>query len=222
MSYSTKAFVLEASVLSEQQLMGTSSTGGMFQPDIESATAAARKLRDETLPTFYQKIDDFNTSLSNLPDTFEKAGSKFVSGGLSGPNLAKIGAASLIAGAGIGTSAALANRIFGKKKKKKRSGEFLAAATNPYFRSAADIGGATGATAGTLGGLLGGRYAGTKAADALKLGQDSFGRTALQIGGQALGTVLGGTVGGILGYEALKKKRKKRDNPMLPDMYRNA
>ena len=208
MSYSTKAFVLEASVLSEQNLMGNSGTGGMFQPDIDSATAAAEKYRDETL--------------SMLPDTFEKAGSNFVSGGLSGPNLAKIGAASLIAGAGIGTGAALANRIFGKKKKKKRSGEFLAASYNPYIRSTADITGATGATAGTLGGLLGGKYLGARGADVLGLSPGSIGRTALEIGGQALGTVLGGTVGGVLGYEAGKKRKKKTNNPMLPDMYRNA
>ena len=197
-------------------------TGATDDGIIGRGLAAAEKFRDETLPMLDRRIGDFNTTVSSLPDTFEKAGSKFVSGGLSGPNLAKIGAASLIAGAGIGTSAALANRIFGKKKKKKRSGEFLAASYNPYFRSAADIGGATGATAGTLSGLLGGRYVGTKAADALKLGADSFGRTALQIGGQALGTVLGGTVGGILGYEALKKRKKKRkENALLPDMYRN-
>ena len=191
------------------------------------------KTVDVNVPKIQQAASKLLDQLyTQAPGTAREAGREFTSGSLSSlgktfsdpKTLAKIGAGALATGALVGGGMALGNRLFGRRpEKKKKKGQLLASSYNPYFRSAADIGGATGATAGTLGGLLGGRYAGAKAADALKLGQDSFGRTALQIGGQALGTVLGGTVGGIFGYEALKKRKKKREqNPMLPDMYRNA
>lgn len=174
--------------------------------------------------------DVIDYAVTRAPATARTTGQEFTSGALSSlgttlskpANLAKLGAGALATGALIGGGMALSDRLFGRKKKKEKKGEFLASSFNPYVRSTADITGATGATAGTLGGLLGGKYLGARGADVLGLSKGSVGRTALEIGGQALGTVLGGTVGGILGYEAGKKRRKKKDNPMLPDMYRNA
>lgn len=166
---------------------------------------------------------DYGASLA--PATSRLAGSEFTQGVTSSlgktfsdpKTLAKLGAGALATGALVGGGMALGNRLFGRRpeKKKKRSTAIsLTASYNPYARTGQELGGAFGATSGSLGGLLGGRYAATKAADALGLKQGGIGRTALEIGGQALGTVAGGTLGGMAGWELGKKRKKK--NEMLP------
>lgn len=167
-----------------------------------------------------------NYGASLVPQTSRQAGSEFTQGVTSSlgktfsdpKTLAKLGVGALATGALVGGGMALGNRLFGRrpeKKKKRNTAITLTASYNPYVRSRAEIGGAVGATGGSLAGLLGGRYAGARAADLLGLKQGGLGRTALEIGGQALGTVAGGTLGGIGGFE-LGKKRKKKKNEMLP------
>lgn len=165
-------------------------------------------------------------TMALVPKTSRQAGSEFTQGVTSSlgktfsdpKTLAKLGVGALATGALVGGGMALGNRLFGRrpeKKKKRNTAITLTASYNPYVRSRAEIGGAVGATGGSLAGLLGGRYAGARAADLLGLKQGGLGRTALEIGGQALGTVAGGTLGGIGGFE-LGKKRKKKKNEMLP------
>ena len=191
---------------------GASALSNVAKGATSDAEAAARRTMD------------YGASLA--PATSRLAGSEFTKGVTSSlgktfsdpKTLAKLGVGALATGALVGGGMALGNRLFGRRpeKKKKRSTAIsLTASYNPYSRSTQELGGAFGATSGSLGGLLGGRYAATKAADYLGLKQGGIGRTALEIGGQALGTVAGGTLGGMAGWE-LGKKRKKKKNEMLP------
>jgi len=173
------------------------------------------------------------------------AGKAFGSGATSGAlsslgtslkdpkTLAAIGAGTLATGALLGAGSALGKRVFGRRKEKeKKSGRgYLAASTNynysqpnPYATALepSNLAGGIGALGGSLGGFAGGGALGALGAQALGLKPGGFGAGALRIGGQAVGSVLGGALGGAGGFELFKKRKKKKDNPMLPDMYRNA
>ena len=125
-------------------------------------------------------------------------------------NLAALGAAALAGGALAGTGAALANRVFGKKDKRKKKRQ-LNASSNPYMDRVSPefVGGSIGATAGSLSGLIGGTALAQLGMAALKSTNPALG-TALDIAGKAVGSTLGATAGGGLGYAIGKRFRKDR------------
>ena len=109
-----------------------------------------------------------------------------------------------------GTGAALANRVFGKKDKRKKKRQ-LNASSNPYMDRVSPefVGGSIGATAGSLSGLIGGTALAQLGMAALKSTNPALG-TALDIAGKAVGSTLGATAGGGLGYAIGKRFRKDR------------
>jgi hypothetical protein len=201
---------------------GTTALTNVARGATSDAEAALNRTTDRAISGAEQAA---TRTMALVPQTSRQAGSEFTKGVTSSlgktfsdpKTLAKLGVGALATGALVGGGMALGNRMFGRRpeKKKKRSTAIsLTASYNPYARTSQELGGAFGATSGSLGGLLGGRYVATKAADALGLKQGGIGRTALEIGGQALGTVAGGTLGGMAGWELGKKRKKK--NEMLP------